>query len=78
MCVCAFVSLRVCVCVCDCVYVCVHACQCLGSITRRKEDENGGTGKLLTCFLGILEPGFSDFYVVNHGMIKGEQSGPDH
>ena len=75
MCVCV----RVCVCMIVCMFVCVcvHACQCLGSITRRKEDENGGTSKLLTCFLGILEPGFSDFYVVNHGMIKGEQSSPD-
>ena len=70
--------------VCICVCVCLHACRCVGSITRRKEDENGGTGdnggtgKLVTCFLGTLELGLSDFFVVNHGMIKGEQSCPEH
>ena len=82
VCVCACVCVCVCVCVvvCICVCVCFHACQCLGSIARRKEDDNGGTvdnggtGKLVTCFLSTLELGLSDFFVVNHGMIKGEQS----
>ena len=67
-----------CVCVSLCVFASVHACQRLESIKRRKEDDNGGTGKLLTCFLGTLERGFSDFHVVDHGMIKGEQSIPVH
>ena len=58
--------------------VCVHACQCLERITRRKEDDDGGTGKLLTCFLGTLELAFSNFDVGNDGMITGEQSSPDH
>ena len=96
MCVCVWVGVcagagvcvRVCVCVCVimciCVCVCVHACHCLGSIARRKEDhnggtgDNGGTGKLVTCFLGTLQLGLSDFFVVNHGMIKGEQSCLEH
>ena len=60
------------------MFASVHACQGLGSITRRKDNDNGGTGKVLTCFVGTLEPGFSDFHVVSHGMVKGEQSSPDH
>ena len=84
VCVGACVCVCVIVCICVCVCVCVHACQCLGSITRWKEDDNGGTGdnggtaKLVTSFLGTLELGLSDFFVVNHGMIKGAQSCPAH
>ena len=44
VCACVCVCVCVCVIVCICVGVFLPACLCLGSITRQKEDDNGGTG----------------------------------
>ena len=85
VCVCVCACVRVCVCVCLCV--CVYVCDCVYVRLFMHVNVLGASheGKktimealFVYTFLCTLEHGFRDFHVVDHGMIKVEQSSPAH